>query len=873
MNKIRNFFTDKKIEWLILSLVLIISAVAHAYNMFNFPYYENDEGTYMSQAWSLVTQGRLAPYTYWYDHAPFGWMLLSAWSWLTGGFFTFGFSVNSGRALMFVLHVLASIFLYFIGKRLTGSKWVGILSVLIFSLSPLAIYFQRRVLLDNIMTFWMLLSLFLILYNNNKLRYIIASAVSFGLAILSKENAVFLMPIFMYIIYVYTHVKQKVFGIVKWFAIVCVIVSTYFIFALLQKEFFPSGTALGGNAPHVSLLETISYQAGREGGGILNPETSYFWRYMGIWISEDASLIYAGILATFINLIIGIKFMAARIVSLIAVSLWIFLARGGLVIEFYILPLIPILALNISTTVWYFTEFVRKRTPHFFYVRYKNAVFATFLVATILSCMHFSSNIRGQYNIYTDNQTKAQIDAVDWILANGSSKNVFVIDDYGYVDLHARNNGNFKYAEWYWKVDLDPEIKNKLSVGGEPKIDFIATTPQMEHDIIEGGLQVTGNALKNSQVITRFEGEGWSVSMWGVKTPERVIDTSWISYKKNFIKDGRTVDPQRKNITTSEGQSYALLRAVWMDDKETFDQVYSWTKDNLLQDNGMHAWKYEDGKVADKGFASDADQDIALALLFASKKWSNDSYRKDAQSLLNAIWDESVVTLKNEPYLIPGAWANKSNQLIINPSYLSPASYKIFAKADPTHEWNRLSENSYNVLTNCTNATLDGKRGLLPPDWCAINKNTLRASQPTEEPKGVGFGYDALRVPWRIALDYQWHKDPKAKQYLSSLSVLGDEWNTNKKLSATYTHDGKVSDNYESVATYGGAIGYYMVTQPKVASIIYRDKILKKFYEDKGRSYFDDPNNYYSQNWGWFGSALVNKQLKNLWASDSVASK
>lgn len=873
MNAIKRFLTSKKMEWLLVGSVLLIAAIAHGYNMFNFPYYENDEGTYMSQAWSLVTQGQLAPYTYWYDHAPFGWLMIAAWSWLTGGFFTFGFSINSGRALMLVLHVVASIFVYFIGKKLTGSKWVGIISVLIFSLSPLAIYFQRRVLLDNIMTFWMLFSLVLILYNNNKLRYLIASAIAFGFAILSKENAVFLLPIFIYIMYMYTHTKQKVFGLVKWVAIVSVTVSTYFIFALLQKEFFPSGTFLGGNDPHVSLLETIGYQAGREGGGIVDPETSYFWRYMRIWLSEDAALIYAGIAATCVNLLIGIRGKIARIVSLLAVSLWIFLARGGLVIEFYILPLIPILALNIAVTVWYLTEGIKKITPAIFSGIFKHCIFIIFMVAILISCAHFSTNIRGSYNIYRDNQTQAQIDAVNWILANGSEKNVFVIDDYGYVDLHAKNQNSFKYAEWYWKVDLDPEIKNRLSVGGQPKIDFIATTPQMEHDIIEGGLQITGNALKNSQLITRFEGQGWSVSMWGVKTPERVIDTSWISYKKNFIKEGRVIDPQTNNSTTSEGQSYALLRAVWLDDKEAFNQIYTWTKENLLQKNGMHAWKYENGKIVEKGFATDADQDIALALLFASQKWGNATYRDDAKKLLNSIWIEAVVNVRNEPYLIAGSWADKDKQFIVNPSYLSPASYKIFAQADRSHDWKQLSDSSYRVLSSCTSIALDDKHGVLPPDWCAIEKSTLKASQPSEEPRGVGYGYDAIRVPWRIALDYQWFRDPKAKQYLATLTILSDEWNTSNKLAATYTHDGRVSDNYESVAAYGGTIGYFIVMDPKAANVLYREKILKKFYEDKGRSYFDDPNNYYTQNWGWFGTALANHQLPNLWISGQLTAK
>ena len=38
----------------------------------------DDEGTYASQAWSVTHLRALAPYTYWYDHPPLGWLVLSA---------------------------------------------------------------------------------------------------------------------------------------------------------------------------------------------------------------------------------------------------------------------------------------------------------------------------------------------------------------------------------------------------------------------------------------------------------------------------------------------------------------------------------------------------------------------------------------------------------------------------------------------------------------------------------------------------------------------------------------------------------------------------------------------------------------------------
>ena len=60
---------------------------------------------------------------------------------------------------MLIIHVLTSFLLYKIAKKLSNNQLAGIIAVIIFSLSPLAVYFQRRVLLDNIMTFWIFVSL------------------------------------------------------------------------------------------------------------------------------------------------------------------------------------------------------------------------------------------------------------------------------------------------------------------------------------------------------------------------------------------------------------------------------------------------------------------------------------------------------------------------------------------------------------------------------------------------------------------------------------------------------------------------------------------------------------------------------------------
>ena len=83
-------FIVKHRAFFILATLLVYATYLHGTNMFNFPYYESDEGTYTSQAWAVVTEGTLAPYTYWYDHPPLGWLVIAGWfSILPDSYFAF----------------------------------------------------------------------------------------------------------------------------------------------------------------------------------------------------------------------------------------------------------------------------------------------------------------------------------------------------------------------------------------------------------------------------------------------------------------------------------------------------------------------------------------------------------------------------------------------------------------------------------------------------------------------------------------------------------------------------------------------------------------------------------------------------------------
>jgi hypothetical protein len=59
-------------------LVVVLTCLTHAINLFGYPEFIGDEGIYTSQGWWLVKFGQLSPYTYWYDHPPWNALALKA---------------------------------------------------------------------------------------------------------------------------------------------------------------------------------------------------------------------------------------------------------------------------------------------------------------------------------------------------------------------------------------------------------------------------------------------------------------------------------------------------------------------------------------------------------------------------------------------------------------------------------------------------------------------------------------------------------------------------------------------------------------------------------------------------------------------------
>ncbi|MDE1944532.1 MAG: hypothetical protein KGH97_03525, partial [Patescibacteria group bacterium] len=271
------------------------------------------------------------------------------------------------------------------------------------------------------------------------------------------------------------------------------------------------------------------------------------------------------------------------------------------------------------------------------------------------------------------------------------------------------------------------------------------------------------------------------------------------------------------------------------------------------------------GHVLSYTTASDADSDIALALIFAYARWQDPRYLAAARATIGDIWREEVVTIGGVPYLAADNVEKNSGSaaIVVNPSYLSPASYHLFAMVDPDHPWESLRSASYDLLAKSAALPLDATTSDgLPPDWILVSRKTSAISADAAKNADTNFGYDALRVPWRIALDYAWFKNPAAPALLARFSHLTDEWRANERLPAIQAHDGSVVDGSESAALYGGAIGYFLLADQKDASAVFRAKLLSLY--DPATGAWTTDLSYYDANWVWFGIALYEGLLPNL---------
>ncbi|TIH39318.1 class F sortase [Subtercola vilae] len=216
-----------------------------------------------------------------------------------------------------------------------------------------------------------------------------------------------------------------------------------------------------------------------------------------------------------------------------------------------------------------------------------------------------------------------------------------------------------------------------------------------------------------------------------------------------YVDSGRVVRRDQGSDTVSEGQAYGMLLAVGVNDKATFDSIWSWTQTNLQRPDGLMAWNWKDGKVVDSEPASDADLDMARALVEAGTKFSDPALIASGDKLGGLILDKLTVTTATGRILLPGLWAAASSPYAYNPSYASPAAFSELGASSGDPRWAELSAGSRAVTTTLLT------KSALPPDWAQVHADGTVDQMPA--PRGdssantVEYSYDAARLPIRYA--------------------------------------------------------------------------------------------------------------------------
>ena len=776
--KAKKLLLNNKKEALLIVIILVVATLSHAWNMFGFPYYENDEATYTARAVTFISDGELDVYTYRYDHAPLGWMIMGLWFLVTGGTTFFDTYLVSGRVLMIVVHIISTLLLYVIAKRFSGgSMLAGTIAALIFSLSPLAVYFQRRILLDNLMILALLVSLYYLSKERLRLKDHIISAVTFGMAILIKLNAVFFGPVMLYLVWLKANKHHKVHALWYWIAFSGFTLLLFFLYALLKNELFSAPIGPDGLPTRVSVVDTFQLQLGRgEFAWPWQPESSFRQALQSWQLKDDVTLIIGTISAVFITFFGWFKRKSNPYLLASALLVWLyllFLMRGKIVLDLYVAPIIPLFALStgLAIAVIYSSLGKYRKIQMFFLI----SVFVSigWIYAFTVPTRH-----------YTVDETSNQQKAIEWIQSHISPDSLIVADNYVYPELGQQND--YSNVWYFFAAEYDPEIQ-ELYGNDWRNIEYMVVTHEVMQQIESGETPIMQTVFDHSVLVADFT-DGTSsfidldnyistngdwVQIYRVKDRnEIVLQDSWSHFLDTFIDGYGQVVSDSTNQTRSNDQAYAMKQALAQDEQGWFEGIWQWTTDHLRhrQDDRLVSWLWEindDGEysVGDSNTVCAADQKFAELLFKAAERWSSEELYNEATVITDDWWQSCVFELNGTLYVDSSADGSIDDKLI-NSGYFDPTVYRYLQTQSSDYEWDRLIDDGYDLLFS-----LNESLGTVPNWHIVTTEGELQSARSVIGDTADQFGTDSLMLIPGLINDYTQHDSRQAYDLLQQLSV------------------------------------------------------------------------------------------------------
>lgn len=490
--------------------LLVVVGVANAWNLQGWPGRVNDdEGTYVAEAWAMIAEHHLSHYTYWYDHPPLGWALMAAWIWVTRGFQRYPSAVMAGREVMWVATIVSCALVYAVARRLQIRRVAAAAAVVVFGLSPLAIYYHRMAFLDNLAIMWLLAALAIAASPRRSLAAALWSAVCLAIAVLTKETAMLLAPAVVLILWQHTDRRTRSWHLAVFGTACALLLLGYPLFAALRGELFPG-------RGHVSLLQALYWQFfERSGSGSLLDTHSGTFGLARSWIGLDPWLLLSGLAvvpaAAFIRRL--------RPIALALALQVLVLFKGGYVPYAYVTAMLPFAALLIAgvADAWWAPRALGNRAAargvtllsgHSAAPAHaargparagRIPVLVGIVVFALVVAPAWLHSLVSQAKVDGD---ASELAATAWIEHHIPRGSVVVVDDYMWPDLKIHNNLNPVYPVWLWKVNTDPWVTRHVLPHGYASIDYIVLAPQAASTL--ASLPTLKAALEHSRVVRSF---------------------------------------------------------------------------------------------------------------------------------------------------------------------------------------------------------------------------------------------------------------------------------------------------------------------------------------------------------------------------------
>jgi endoglucanase len=206
--------------------------------------------------------------------------------------------------------------------------------------------------------------------------------------------------------------------------------------------------------------------------------------------------------------------------------------------------------------------------------------------------------------------------------------------------------------------------------------------------------------------------------------------------------NGRVVRNDQGGDTVSEGQSYALLLAVAIGDRQKFAAAWSWEQKHLQLPDGLFAYHWSGGKVVNTEPATDADLDTAWALVLAGQHFHNSLYLANGLQVASAVLSNETTVVAGALQLVAGPWA-RSSPAVSDPSYFSLEAMDSLATESSDPRWSQLAADSTALATSLIRSGHS-----LPSNWVDLEPSGTAQVIGNPGTKATpAYGLDAQRLP------------------------------------------------------------------------------------------------------------------------------